>query len=45
MSFDKALISVIMPAYNCGKFIKQAIETILNQTYTNFEILISKNAV
>jgi glycosyltransferase involved in cell wall biosynthesis len=39
------LISVIMPAYNREKFIKQAIDSILNQTYTNFEILISKNAV
>lgn len=30
-----------MPAYNCEKYIKQAIETILGQTYRNFELLIS----
>jgi len=35
------LVSVIMPAYNCEKFIKQAIDSILNQTYTNFELLIA----
>jgi glycosyltransferase involved in cell wall biosynthesis len=30
-----------MPAYNCEKFIRQAIDSILNQTYTNFELLIA----
>ncbi len=35
------LISIIMPAYNCEKFIRQAIDSILNQTYTNFELLIA----
>lgn len=30
-----------MPAYNCEKYIRQAIESILNQSYTNFELLIS----
>jgi glycosyltransferase involved in cell wall biosynthesis len=30
-----------MPAYNCEKFIKQAIDHILNQTYVNFELLIA----
>jgi glycosyltransferase involved in cell wall biosynthesis len=39
------LVSVIMPAYNCEKYIKIAIDSVLNQAYTNFEILISKNAV
>lgn len=29
-----------MPAYNCEKFISQAIDCILAQTYTNFELLI-----
>ena len=34
-------ISVIMPAYNCEKYIRQAIDSILNQTYQNIELLIS----
>lgn len=38
------LVSVIMPAYNCEKFIKQAIDSVLNQTYTNFELLIADDA-
>ena len=33
-------ISVIMPAYNASKYISEAIESILNQTFTNFELLI-----
>lgn len=41
---NSKLISVIMPAYNCEKFIKQAIDSILNQTYTNFELLIADDA-
>ena len=30
-----------MPAYNCEKYISQAIDSILNQTYENFELLIA----
>ena len=33
-------ISIIMPAYNAEKFIEDAVESILNQTYSNFELLI-----
>ncbi|RZK39380.1 MAG: glycosyltransferase [Pedobacter sp.] len=34
------LISIIMPAYNAEKFIKQAIESIILQTYKNWELLV-----
>ncbi len=34
------LVSVTMPVYNAEKYIKQAIDSILNQTYTNFELVI-----
>gem|GEM_PF-1284277 len=34
------LISVIMPVYNVEKYIAQAIESVLNQSYTHFELLI-----
>ena len=33
-------ISVIMPAYNSEKYIGEAIESILNQTFTDFEFII-----
>jgi glycosyltransferase involved in cell wall biosynthesis len=34
------LISVIMPAYNVEKYIQEAINSILNQSYSNLELLI-----
>jgi glycosyltransferase involved in cell wall biosynthesis len=34
------LISVIMPVYNAEKFLKEAIDSILNQTITDFEFII-----
>lgn len=34
------LVSIIMPTYNCGKFIAKTIESVLNQTYTNWELII-----
>ena len=33
-------ISVVMPNYNCEKYIWEAIESILNQTFTDFEFII-----
>lgn len=34
------LVSVIMPTYNCGKFIGETIESIQAQTYSNWELII-----
>lgn len=33
-------ITVLMPVYNGEKFLREAIESILNQTFTDFELLI-----
>ncbi len=35
------LVSIIMPAYNTEKFVRAAIDCIINQTYTNWELLIA----
>jgi len=37
---NRKLVSVIMPLYNTEKFIAQAIESVLNQSYNHFELLI-----
>lgn len=34
------LVSIVVPVYNASKFIKNTIETVLNQTYKNFELLL-----
>ena len=34
------LVSVIMPVYNCVAFVDEAIESMVNQTYSNLEIFI-----
>src|ERR1041384_50978 len=34
------VISVIMPAYNCGPYIRKAIDSILGQTFQDFELVI-----
>ena len=36
-------ISVVVPVYNTEKYISQCIESILSQTYTNFECIIVNN--
>ena len=37
-------ISVLMPVYNAEKFLKEAIDSILNQTFKDFEFLIINDA-
>jgi glycosyltransferase involved in cell wall biosynthesis len=37
---ETPLISIITPAYNAEKTIQRTIQSVLNQTYTNFEFLI-----
>lgn len=34
------LVSVVMSVYNAGDFLEPAIQSVLNQTYTNFEFII-----
>ena len=33
------LLTVLMPVYNAEKFLDESIGSILNQTYSNFELL------
>ena len=34
------IISVILPAYNAERFLREAIDSILRQTYKDFELII-----
>ncbi|MGZ4118738.1 MAG: glycosyltransferase family 2 protein, partial [Bacteroidia bacterium] len=37
---NKPKVTVLMPAYNAEKYIRESIESILNQTYSDFILLI-----
>ena len=40
MSSNQPLVSVVMSCYNCEQYLKFTIDSILNQTYTDFEFII-----
>ncbi|WP_418373279.1 glycosyltransferase family 2 protein, partial [Agathobacter sp.] len=44
MGNGSELVSIIMAAYNAEKTIGKAIKSVLNQTYTNFELLVVDDA-
>ncbi len=41
---NKPLISVLIPAFNCERFIRQSLESILNQTYHHLEVIVCDDA-
>lgn len=40
MNLETPLVSVVMPVYNGALYVGEAVESILNQSYSNFEFLI-----
>jgi len=44
MNYESPKISVVMPVYNAEAYLSEAIESILNQTFTNFEFIIIDDA-
>ncbi|CAM2919106.1 MAG: glycosyltransferase [Paludibacter sp.] len=39
-NLNSPVISIIMPCYNASQFIKESIESVLSQTYENWELII-----
>lgn len=44
IDFNLPKISLGMPIFNAESFLRQRLDSILNQTFTNFELIISDNA-
>ena len=40
MKSEKVQLSVIVPVYNVEQYLKQCIDSILNQTFKNFELIL-----
>ena len=40
MSKDKPLVSILLATYNGSRFIRRAIQSVLNQTFGNYELII-----
>lgn len=43
-NYENEMVSIIMPAYNSERYIKNSIESVRNQTYKRFELIIVNDA-
>ena len=41
---EKELVSIITPTYNCAQYIGKTIESVINQTYKKWEMIIVDDA-
>lgn len=41
---DLGLVSIVMPTHNCARYIAESVESVLAQTYSNWELLIVDDA-
>ncbi len=39
--YNDVMVSIVMPTYNAEKFIADSIESVVNQTHENWELLIT----
>lgn len=37
---EKPIVSIVIPVYNGAKYMKEAIDSALNQTYPNCEVIV-----
>lgn len=44
MSLDRPRVSIGLPVYNGERFLRESLESLLGQTYSDFELIISDNA-
>lgn len=40
VNIDKSMVTVIIPCYNHGTYLPEAIESVIDQSYKNFEIIV-----
>ena len=41
---NEPLVSVVVPFYNTSKYLRECIESVLGQSYRNFELILQDNA-
>jgi glycosyltransferase involved in cell wall biosynthesis len=41
---NEKLVSICIPTFNCGEYIEETLNSLINQTYKNIEIIIGDNA-
>jgi len=42
--YNQPLVSICIPTYNSARFLRECLDSIVNQTYSNKEIIVSDNA-
>ena len=40
MSFNKPLVSILIPVHNCERYLNRSLDSLMNQSFQDYEVIV-----